>query len=115
MQAADKAVEGLDQPALGRDLTEEEPNFEISLVVEVCRNGDRKKVVLELSEDEAIVIFAWVSRINSSEQGTFSDQAEQRVLWDIESLLESKLVQPFSSNYDELLASARARVRDPED
>ncbi|SFB50401.1 hypothetical protein SAMN05216266_114182 [Amycolatopsis marina] len=74
-----------------------------------------KKVVLELSEDEAIVIFAWVSRINSSEQGTFSDQAEQRVLWDIESLLESKLVQPFSSNYDELLASARARVRDPED
>jgi hypothetical protein len=71
------------------------------------------RIQLELSRDEALVFFEWLSRFNKVENSTFEDQAEQRVLWDIEAKLESILVEPLDANYDELLAKARAHVRDP--
>lgn len=74
----------------------------------------RPKVMLELSNDEALVLFDWLRRFNHSEAKTFEDQAEQRVLWDIEAMLEASLVEPLNANYDESLAAARARVRDSE-
>ena len=67
---------------------------------------------LELSRDEALVFFEWLSRFNKVANSTFDDQAEQRVLWDIEGKLESILTEPLDSNYDERLAEARAHVRD---
>src|SRR4051794_27013887 len=72
-------------------------------------------VVLQLTADEALVVFEWLSRFNESGDGTFRDQAEQRVLWDIEASLESTLVAPLDPHYDRLLAEARGRVRDSED
>ena len=60
------------------------------------------------------MLFEWLSRFNKAE-GAFEDQAEQRVLWDIEGMLESTLVEPFDPKYDELLAAARAKVRDPQE
>lgn len=71
------------------------------------------KVALNLSREEALVLFEWLHRFNSEDQ-TFEDQAEQRVLWDIEAMLESELVEPLDPKYAELLAAARARVRDSE-
>ena len=70
------------------------------------------RVLLELSRDEAIVLFGWVSRLNNAKGVDFEDQAEQRVLWDIEAMLETKLAEVFDPKYDDLLARARARVRD---
>jgi len=72
------------------------------------------KVALELSQDEALVFLEWLSRFNRLEGAEFEDQAEQRVLWDIEAMLESVLVGPLDPNYDELLACARKAVRDGE-
>lgn len=72
------------------------------------------KISLELSSDEALIFFAWLHRFNQSDPKALEDQAEQRVLWDIESMLESALAAPFDDKYDELLAAARARVRDKE-
>ena len=74
-----------------------------------------EKVHLELSREEALVLFDWLSRFNKAEHHTFEDQAEQRVLWDMEAMLESTLVEPFESNYGELIAQARTTVRDPEE
>ena len=74
-----------------------------------------EQVDFKLSRDEAIVFFDWLARFNKATNHTFADQAEQRVLWDIEAALESKLTEPFASNYDELLAAARNRVRDPQE
>ena len=71
------------------------------------------KVRLEISREEALVLFEWLSRFNKAEDVIFADQAEQRVLWDIEAMLESTLVEPFDPKYDELLEAARAKVRDP--
>lgn len=70
-------------------------------------------VNLELSQEEALVFFEFLSRINDQEHpDLYEDQAEQRILWDLECLLEKVLVQPFKSNYNELVAAARAKVRD---
>jgi hypothetical protein len=71
------------------------------------------KITLELSGDEALVFLAWLRRFNQAEPKSFEDQAEQRVLWDLEAMLESELTEPFDAKYGELLAAARARVRDP--
>lgn len=74
-----------------------------------------RKVTLELSPDEALIFFEWLHRFNEAQNKTFEDQAEQRVLWNMEAMLESALVEPLDPNYDELLAAARAKVRDPEE
>jgi hypothetical protein len=73
------------------------------------------KVHLELSREEAIVFFEWLARFNRANDVRFEDRAEQRVLWDIEAMLESKLVEPFESDFSELLARARAAVRDSDE
>jgi hypothetical protein len=76
---------------------------------------EQRKVTLELSPEQALVLFEWLSKFNASEGRRFEDQAEERVLWDIEAMLESTLVEPFDAPYEELLAKARAAVRDPEE
>ena len=74
-----------------------------------------ENVCFELSRDEAIVFFDWLARLNKGTNHAFADQAEQRVLWDLEATLESKLAEPFARNYEELLAAARGRVRDAQE
>jgi hypothetical protein len=70
-------------------------------------------VTLRLSIDEAVVLFDWVRRFNSGGLGRFEDQAEQRVLWNLEASLEKALVEPFKPEFAEILRAARSRVRDP--
>lgn len=72
-------------------------------------------ISVELSRAEALVLFEWLSRFNKTSRSDFDDQAEQRVLWDLEAMLEAILVEPLESRYDDLLAAARARVRDREE
>lgn len=71
-----------------------------------------KDVTLTLTRDEAIVFFEWLARFNKEEGRRCEDQAEQRVLWNLEASLESTLVEPFRPDYDQILAAARSRVRD---
>lgn len=71
-----------------------------------------ESVRIELSEDQALVLFDWLCRLNESSAASVADTAEQRVLWDIQSGLESALVAPLQTNYESLLAQARRRVRD---
>jgi len=73
----------------------------------------QNEVILQLSPDEALVLFEWVTRFNKTRSPAFDDQAEERVLWDLESRLESALAEPFRKDYAAALAGARARVRDP--
>ena len=67
-----------------------------------------ENLMFTLTRDEAVVLFEWLARFNAKQDYQFEDQAEQRVLWN----LESTLVEPFKPDYDEVLASARSRVRD---
>lgn len=71
------------------------------------------EISIGLSRDQALVLFEWLARTGAGEQpAAFADQAEQRVLAGLEAALESHLVKPFKSDYRDLLAAARGRVRD---
>ncbi len=78
---------------------------------EVQRPMASTKVTLQLSNDEALVFFDWIKRFNES-TASFADQAEERVLWDLEAILEKQMVEAFSDDYEQLLVAARNRVRD---
>ena len=74
---------------------------------------DQEKIDLSLTRDEALVLFEWLAKINSAEDSKlFSDTAEQQVLFNLESLLEEKLVEPFKDDYEQLVIKARERIRD---
>lgn len=76
---------------------------------------EEEKIILELSNEEALVFFDWLVRFNENEDmTTIEDQAEERVLFDLESTLEKSLSKVLSSNYNEILAIAREKVRDEE-
>ena len=69
------------------------------------------QISITLSEAEMLVLFDWLAR--SSEAGSpivELHDAERRVLWDLEAVLETRLPAPFSDQYGSLLDSARAEV-----
>lgn len=71
------------------------------------------KIRLELSNEEALVLLSWLSRFNETDNTSFfEDQAEERVLWDIEAVIEKAMSETLSSDYSELLLKARNKVRD---
>ena len=74
----------------------------------------KEPIKIELTSQQALVLFDWVKRFNERESEQFEDQAEERVLWDVEDL-EKALVELFQDDYERLLAEARAAVRDPEE
>ncbi len=71
-----------------------------------------KKVKIELTSDEALVLYDWLTRFNQRADTDFADQAEERVLFDLEALLEKALVAPLQSDYANALVQARSNVRD---
>ncbi|SFS45809.1 hypothetical protein [Marininema halotolerans] len=73
------------------------------------------KFVLQFTHEEALVLFDWISRLNELEDSsTIQDQAEKRILWDIESMLERSLPEVLDPDYESQLAAAREKVRDLE-
>jgi hypothetical protein len=71
-----------------------------------------KKIKIELTSDEALVLYDWLTRFNQRADTSFADQSEERVLFDLEALLEKALIVPLQSNYADGLAHARSNVRD---
>lgn len=70
-----------------------------------------KKISIEMSQAEALVLFEWLARNDKVQRLQIEDEAEERVLWLLEAQLERQLVEPLAGNYSELLASARTLVR----
>ena len=79
------------------------------------RVTNEQNLKVELTKDEALVTFEFLSRFNEFERnGVFEDQAEQKVLWLIEGQLEKQLVEPFMPNYKDIINNARNDIRDEE-
>ena len=71
------------------------------------------EISLKLSRDQAVVLFEWLGRTGSAGfPAEFEDQAEQRILWDLESLLEAVLTEPLGDDYRGRLEKARMALRD---
>ena len=75
-------------------------------------SAPRSEITLQLTQSEALVLFDFLSRFSETERLAIVDQAEERVLWDLQGKLEKKLVEPFQADYTEVLKSARLEVRD---
>ena len=78
-------------------------------------------ISVTFSVAEAVVLFEFLSRSAEHQRSAPSeepprfeivDQAEQRVLWNLEATFESILVEPLDPNWDEFLAEARRLVRE---
>lgn len=67
-------------------------------------------VSIELSSDEALVLFEWLSTRGDKNDLPFEHAAEQKVLWDMTGSLEALLVEPFKSDYRDLVAVSRERL-----
>ena len=65
-------------------------------------------VSIELSGDEALVLFEWLAGLETPKVAI--GEAEQRVLSRIEALLERSLVEPLAQDYAELVEQARRRI-----
>lgn len=76
------------------------------------KNSKDDEVCIRLNKEEAIVLFEFVSRFSEGKKLTIEDQAEERVLWDLCCTLESNLVDPLTPEYGQVLANARALIRD---
>jgi hypothetical protein len=70
-------------------------------------------VPIELTGDEALVLFELLSRFSDTNTFAIEDQAEARALWNLLCLLQKRLVAPFRPDYREILSQARDRLRDP--
>jgi hypothetical protein len=71
------------------------------------------KVTIELTKDEALVLFDFLGRFNQKEHNDiFEDQAEQKALWIVEGQLEKTLVEPFMPTYADLVKQSRDKIRD---
>jgi len=74
---------------------------------------NKKKVSIELSNEEALVLLNWLFRFNEGDNPSlFEDQAEERVLWDLEASLEKITSATFEKDYAKILEKAREKVRD---
>jgi len=74
-----------------------------------------KTVEIKLSEDEAFVLLEWLHKFNELEHPfLFEDQAEERILLDLESEMEKVISVTFDSKYYKILSEARQKIRDKE-
>ncbi len=74
-----------------------------------------ERITIELSSEESLVLFEFLSRFSNDHKLEIHDQAEERVLWNMCCDLEKTLVEPFRPDYADLLQKARDAVRDNED
>lgn len=65
---------------------------------------------IQLTSDQALVLFEFLARFDQDERLVIEDPAEERVLSSLTGQLEKALVEPLDPAYRELLAAARARV-----
>lgn len=66
---------------------------------------------LELTNDQALVLFEWLARLDEEDAFPVEDPAEEQVLWNLHGQLERALSEPFQGNYRELVERARQRVK----
>lgn len=72
------------------------------------------EIIIKLSQEQSIVLWDLLYRINTKQvlNTFFEDQSEQRILWDLESIIEKETSDIFSGDYLENLAKARESIRD---
>ena len=72
-------------------------------------------VQITLENDEALVLFEFLSRFEKERVLSIEHEGERTALWNLLCLFEKELTEPFKPEYLELVAAARERLRFPDD
>ena len=64
--------------------------------------------IIKLNNYEVLVFFDWL--VKFVENNEINDEAEQKILYDLECLLESTLEEPFMKNYKNLIHIAKKSI-----
>jgi hypothetical protein len=67
-------------------------------------------ILLSLTQDQALVLFEWLSREDGKKTIPIAHPAEEQTLWALEAQLERQLSEPLQPDYQSLLAGARERI-----
>jgi hypothetical protein len=65
---------------------------------------------LDLTNDQALVLFEWLSRLDEADAMPCEHEAERQVLWTLHGQLEKALTEPLRPDYRSLLEEARSKV-----
>ncbi|WP_145183329.1 hypothetical protein [Planctomycetes bacterium Pla163] len=68
---------------------------------------------LELTDDEALVLFELLADYGTSDDGrqlVVRHASERNALWAVHAALEKRLVAPFQQDYADQLSAARSRI-----
>ena len=66
-----------------------------------------EKVTIELTKEEALVLFNYLSEFQEKDSFTLMEQPEQQTLSSLLCQLESILAEPFLPNFDVILNEAK--------
>lgn len=66
---------------------------------------------LELTEQQALVLYDWLTRFDEKDAYPVDDRAEEYVLWSLHGQLEKALSQPFRADYRQLVDEARSHIK----
>ena len=66
--------------------------------------------ILKLNGDEVLVFFEWIVKFNKDNE--LSDKAEQKILSNLECLLESVLEETFMEDYKDIINRAKRYIID---
>ena len=64
--------------------------------------------IIKLNNYEVLVFFDWL--VKFVENNEINDEAEQKILYDLECLLESTLEEPFMENYKNPIHIAKKSI-----
>ena len=70
-------------------------------------NPVEKRYNINLSADEAVVLFELLSRFSDSDELKIDHPAESQALWNFCCSLEKELTEPHSPDYKRILEQAR--------
>jgi len=69
-----------------------------------------RDVAIQLTSDEALVLFEFASRFTNNDSLTVEHPAERAAIWCLTAAREKLLVEPLRPDYLELLAAAQERL-----
>ncbi len=70
------------------------------------------EIEIKLTRDEALVLYEFLNRFSETDTLTIEHSSEQRTLWNLTSILESTILEPFDNNYEDLLQAAKENLSD---
>ncbi len=66
---------------------------------------------IEISKNEALVLFEFLSRYSETNVLSIEHKAEQQALYNLACAFEKSMADPFSSDYKKTLESARQKLQ----